>query len=169
MQYFTCIICNASKPYNEFGPYKNPQKCLSCQKKEKAEYDRKRYDPQKDKEYRTSNKEIIKDRKQFYYLENKYEIDKRNKEYNKSHREKLKEYQKNYAKQRRAEDPIFNLRSRVSNTINYHINKNGGIKNKSSILNFLSYTIQELKNHLERQFESWMTWKNYGRYNVKTW
>lgn len=29
--------------------------------------------------------------------------------------------------------------------------------------------MQELKEHLERQFESWMTWDNQGRYSAETW
>jgi 5-methylcytosine-specific restriction endonuclease McrA len=29
-------------------------------------------------------------------------------------------------------------------------------------MKFLPYTIQELKEHLEKQFESWMTWENHG-------
>jgi hypothetical protein len=26
-----------------------------------------------------------------------------------------------------------------------------------------------LRNHLEKQFEPWMNWNNYGIYNSKTW
>ena len=26
-----------------------------------------------------------------------------------------------------------------------------------------------LKQHLENQFESWMTWNNWGRYSLDTW
>lgn len=29
--------------------------------------------------------------------------------------------------------------------------------------------MEKLKRHLEGQFESWMTWDNHGRYDVKTW
>ena len=29
--------------------------------------------------------------------------------------------------------------------------------------------MDELKSHLEQQFESWMNWKNYGKYNKNTW
>ena len=31
-----------------------------------------------------------------------------------------------------------------------------------SIKNLLGYSIQELKEHLEAQFEDWMTWDNLG-------
>jgi hypothetical protein len=36
-------------------------------------------------------------------------------------------------------------------------------------MKFLSYTIEELKLHLEKQFESWMNWDNYGIYKSKLW
>lgn len=42
-------------------------------------------------------------------------------------------------------------------------------KNFKSICDFLQYSIEELKDHLENQFEPWMTWDNYGRYVVKEW
>ena len=42
-------------------------------------------------------------------------------------------------------------------------------KNNKSILKYLPYSMQELKQHLERLFEPWMSWKNHGRYNAETW
>jgi hypothetical protein len=42
------------------------------------------------------------------------------------------------------------------------IKHNGGYKRKKSIMNYLPYTIDELRGHLEHLFESWMTWDNYG-------
>ncbi len=38
-----------------------------------------------------------------------------------------------------------------------------------SILKYLPYTIQELKQHLESQFETWMNWDNWGIYDSNTW
>lgn len=42
-------------------------------------------------------------------------------------------------------------------------------KNNKSCLQFLPFSITQLKIHLEKQFEPWMTWKNWGKYNSKTW
>lgn len=44
--------------------------------------------------------------------------------------------------------------------------KRGSSKNGSSIVQYLSYTINELALHLESQFEPWMTWDNHGTHNV---
>lgn len=33
----------------------------------------------------------------------------------------------------------------------------------------MPFSIQELRDHLEKQFESWMTWTNWGKYIIKVW
>ena len=42
-------------------------------------------------------------------------------------------------------------------------------KKGQSCLKYLPYSIEELKLHLESQFEFWMNWDNHGIYNPKTW
>ena len=42
-------------------------------------------------------------------------------------------------------------------------------KNGESIMKHLLYTINELKQHLEFQFEPWMNWNNQGRYIPENW
>jgi hypothetical protein len=42
-------------------------------------------------------------------------------------------------------------------------------KNKQSFIKYLEYSIEELRSHLESQFESWMTWDNYGSYKKDSW
>jgi hypothetical protein len=42
------------------------------------------------------------------------------------------------------------------------------IKNGKS-LDFLPYNMQELRAHIEKQFESWMNWENHGRYFPLVW
>ena len=37
------------------------------------------------------------------------------------------------------------------------------------MLRYLPYTMDDLKRHLEAQFEPWMNWDNHGRYDPKTW
>lgn len=40
---------------------------------------------------------------------------------------------------------------------------------KSYIWNYLPYSVQELRKHLEKQFEPWMNWKNRGYYIKSDW
>jgi hypothetical protein len=82
--------------------------------------------------------------------------------------EHRKQYQKAYHKnyindyyKRRKEDPIFklkcNIRSRISTSL---LQKN---KHTEQIL---GCSFEDFRVHLESQFESWMSWDNYGGQNI---
>ena len=66
-----------------------------------------------------------------------------------------------YAKWKR-KNPINKLHHSVSCSIRSMLKRNGSYKRKKSILNYLPYSIEELKNHIERLWEPWMNWNNYG-------
>jgi hypothetical protein len=61
-------------------------------------------------------------------------------------------------------DPVFIMRRRISLSVNKYLKKNNSLKMGKSISNFLPYTIIELKDHLEKQFDKNMSWQNYGNY-----
>ena len=84
-------------------------------------------------------------------------------------RQKNKEYNKQYRKTRKQTDPNFKLRTTMSSSIARMLKRTGGSKKVKSCLDYLPYTIQELRTHIESQFQPWMSWDNHGRYNVKTW
>lgn len=58
-------------------------------------------------------------------------------------------------------DPIRKIKYRVSGAINKFLRNNNG-KKGGRTFDYLPYTPQQLKEHLESQFEPWMTWENYG-------
>lgn len=70
-----------------------------------------------------------------------------------------------------SEKPWLRLRFAISTAIRNALIKNNSSKNGKSIFDKLSYTITELKNHIESQFEPWMNWGNYGLCDLtrKTW
>lgn len=61
------------------------------------------------------------------------------------------------------------MRVNLSNAVGRALKTNKGSKNSESFLQYVPYTMNKLKLHLESQFESWMTWENHGKYNLKTW
>jgi hypothetical protein len=73
-----------------------------------------------------------------------------------------------YLKERRKIDPVFKLRVDVSTLIRRSLKSNNSSK-VSSILDYLPYSIQELREHLEKQFKPWMTWENHGVYDIDVW
>jgi hypothetical protein len=129
--------------------------CKMCIKIYKETYylENKEYIALKVNNYKTNNKEKIQLLSATYYKNNKRKINIKN---------------LSYQKNRRRVDKQFNLRMIVSNSIWYGLKRNNSSKNVSSITK-LSYTIEELKLHLEKQFESWMSWSNWGRYDYKSW
>lgn len=59
------------------------------------------------------------------------------------------------------EKPFFKIRDTVSRSIRKML-KQQNSKKKDSCFKYLPYTLEQLKEHLESQFEEWMSWNNYG-------
>jgi len=113
------------------------------------------------KKYRKNNK----DKELSYRRNNKEKINTKSKKYRDNNKEKRNLYEVN----RRIETPFIKIRQYISASINSFLKKNGLSKNNKSILDFLPYTIEQLKQHIEHQFEPWMSWNNQGIYNPKAW
>lgn len=137
----------------------------------KQEYDKKYREDHKEeyKNYCLKNKEdIIKSRNQYYVF---HKIEKKNSNRlwylnNKKRKHKLNG---KYLIKRLNIDMPFKLRHNISRTINKYLKLSNSSKGGNSILDFLPYTISELKEHLEKQFEPWMTWNNWGSYTKEIW
>jgi len=144
-------------------------------RKQKKEYYQKNKD--KAKEYQRRNKERIAEYQRNWREANgeyrkEYQRNWReangeyHKEYQRSWREANgeyhKEYHKEYYKERYKNDPTFRLRHLVSRAIGNALRNNNSSKEGSSTWDALSYTPQQLREHLEAQFEEGMSWDNYG-------
>jgi len=117
------------------------------------------------KEYRILNKDHKREYLKLYRSNNKEKIVLSNKKYKQNNKFKINYFFKN----KRINDPIFKLRTYTSVSIGMMLKLNGSSKRGNSILNHLCYSFQELKEHLEKQFEPWMTWKNWGKYSYDSW
>jgi hypothetical protein len=157
--------------------------CISEYKKEYAKINKDKL-KQKRKEYYQENTEILINRSKKHYQENKEQ----KKEYDKNRRaadpEKFRQQSGQYyydnkedciergrkLKNKKYKESIFfKLRNRLSCEINRALHKNGSSKNGHSILEYLPYSIEELKEYLEARFESWMNWDNWGTYDSVSW
>ena len=125
-----------------------------------------------------------KNKKALYYKLNRDNIRIKQKQYADDHKKEKSVYDKNYRlknidkirincrlrdKKNRLENPCYKIRCLVSRSIRGAIKKYGGKKQGKSTFNYLPYSIEELKKHLESKFESWMNWDNWGIYDVNTW
>lgn len=91
------------------------------------------------------------------------------KEYQKKYRESLKwkewnrEYQKFYHNEKYLKDIFYKIQSSLRNKIYLSITR--GYKSAHT-LELLGCSLDELKVHLEQQFEPGMTWDNYGEWHI---
>ena len=147
-----CTKCGEYKSfdnyyYNNKGIYKLTSHCKECI----YVYSKK---------YRKNNKKQIKKRRREHYLKNKKlgKIKKWRTNWEENNPEYSKIYSENY---RNIEHNRIanNYRSRLFNAL-----KNN-IKSKSTE-NLIGCSYQELKKHLEDQFEEGMNWDNYGEWHV---
>ena len=138
----------------------------------------------KQKKYQIVNKEKISNKSKVYYIANNVNINIRQKEYRKNNKEKIfdiknkyrinnrnkiNKNKNNYNKLKRKIDPIFKLRVNISTSIYKILKLNNTSKRKKSFQKYIEYSIDDLKNHIENLFESWMNWHNYGKYNCELW
>lgn len=97
------------------------------------------------------------------------------KEWRKNNLERSRNNWNNWDKNERKTNPIYKLRRNTMHAIVATLRKNGRgeqfEKLSKAIFDHLPYTADELKAHLEAQFEDWMTWDNWGKFdpNRKTW
>ena len=67
-----------------------------------------------------------------------------------------------YERERRANDPLWRIRKNVSCAVYSALSERRSSKDGQSTFAHLPYTTQQLKEHIESQFEDWMTWDNWG-------
>lgn len=178
-----CIKCNILQDddnfYKHFDKRVNKNRldsvCKSCYKKkyednieDYKEYAEKNKDRIKEylknysKEYRKENKDKLRINSNLY---NKSEKRKQYiKEYNEKNKEKLREKRNKYRNERRKNDILFIIEERVRNTIRKQFMKIGYKKSKRTSV-ILDCSFECFKKYIEGQFEPWMNWDNYGKYN----
>jgi hypothetical protein len=140
---------NAEKKreYSKLYHQKNLEKVRERQKKyyqENLEKERER-----NKQYRQENNEKIRERQKKYYQENL---------------EKERERHKKYDQKRLKTDPKFKLDKNMSRSIHKCLKSKGLSKKETGWQKAVGYTVEQLKEHLEKQFDDKMTWENQGTY-----
>lgn len=158
-----CKICNVEKELNGDNFYVRRDKekinfrrdCITCNRQRSVQY------KQQHEEERSAYN-------QKYYSEHKQQDNEHSRNYYLSHREESRLYHREYAKRMRKINPIFKIRADLSTVIRRSLKSQGVVK-ESSCFKHLPYTCEELKQHLESQFESWMNWDNHGKYVTDSW
>ena len=146
--------------YERGGLEKEKKYCRQYYKKNKKEI------AMKAKIYRSNNKEKIAKRSYKYRKENPEKIRKNGQEWYKTNTRKAREACKKYKKKRYKNDIHFRIKVCFSSLINKRLRRRLSSKDNKSTWSFLSYTIDDLIQHLEKQFTKGMTWNNYGKWHI---
>ncbi len=63
----------------------------------------------------------------------------------------------------------YKFRKSISCKIRKALHLSNSTKRGVRTFDYLPYTLEELKAHLESQFEPWMNWDNWGHYRLNEW
>ena len=157
------ILLAKGREYKRIYREKYPEKIREC--KIKSYHKHREYYRKYSKEYQIKNKEKYLQYLSNYRLINKEKLKQKRLIYCATRRKIISQKQYIYKKKKLKTDPYFklmeNLRSRI-----YCVLK-GRIKKSARTLNLLGVkNISEVKQHLEKQFESGMTWDNHGKWHI---
>jgi hypothetical protein len=178
-----CKKCKSeySRKHRELNSEKYKQNAKKSREKNKDSY----------KNYVELNREKINENNKKYYYNNKnyfkdyhkrnYDSTKQKERVNnylKTNSDKVKKSKENWRRnnpsymaeykiKRKLIDPLYKLKENIKTRIGDSIRRNGFTK-KSKTLIILGCSFEYFKQHLEAQFEPWMSWDNYGLYNGKT-
>lgn len=171
-----CKNCKEEKNLEEFYKRKKGSKdghrgiCKQCWGEQSRSYLKNNRERVRELERERYKKDNYKKTKKAWRVKNhekikEYNKRNRNEEYHKQWREDNK---KSIAKNRRKrerkrlkEDIVFRLRSCIRKNLWYNLNN----KKPNTSEEILGCTVEFFKDHIESQFEPWMTWDNHGKYN----
>ncbi|MFX0194532.1 MAG: hypothetical protein ACFFCW_00295 [Candidatus Hodarchaeota archaeon] len=162
-----CSKCNLTKPYSDFQLNRSGKDglqsyCKIC----RSEYDKKWRQENRAskarsaKKWRNNNKEAIK----------KYNESRRHltaeyaRKYRNDNLESKRKYHREYQRKRKLEDSMFRLSTNMSHRMCESLRT--GAKGNAKWTNLVDFSLDELRNHLEKQFQEGMSWKNYGKWHV---
>lgn len=118
-----------------------------------------------------NNPEKVKAASKAYYDKNREIILVKKREYNAKNRDLLREksrkwrekHNKEYIARRKKEEPLFKFTRQVRNKL-WVIFKNRGYAKAKTSLSLIGCSVQELRLHLEKQFQEGMSWETHGKY-----
>jgi hypothetical protein len=88
-----------------------------------------------------------------------------NPQFVKKNKEQIREYNRNYYRIKKEKDPFFKLKCSLRVRTHHAFKRKKWNKNSKNE-HLLGCKFEDLKNHIEKQFTSGMTWNNYGKWHI---
>lgn len=118
-----------------------------------------------DKRYAEKNKEKLNEYHKQWSKNKRKELREYHSKWREENREHINEKTRLWYLNRRRTDPSFRLKNNTRTAV-WTCLKERNVAKYRSTFELLGYTIEELMNHLEKQFSDGMTWDNYGEWHV---
>lgn len=152
----TCSKCKITKTTDQFPKNKSTPTgihyyCKDCCKVLREA--RKEYNTEYSRSYRAANPE--------YYTQYRQDNAGKIADYNKRRRPQTNEW----SKRRRRENPNYRLRCNLSQLLLSALRR-GGVRKTSKTCKLLGASVGIFRQWLEFQFEPWMSWDNYGAWQI---
>lgn len=160
-----CIKCDELKSLEEY--YKNVNQCKSCIKEYKKNHHLLYKETIKNKNLLLTDEEksILKDKKREYYEKYK-ETGKVYKNMSDELKKSKREHRKIYHKIKMETDILYRLKIGFQRRLNKSLKRNRFIYSSTlDLLNIIGCSFEDFKLHIESNFDYWMNWENYGKYN----
>jgi hypothetical protein len=134
------------------------------EKRKKYENDHKKEHKERGRVWALNNPNKVKEKRKKYYEKHREEINERKRKFRKENYEEYRSHTNEYIKNKRRIDTLFRLKGNLHASITGLL-KIRGHRKKSKTLEVLGCNYETVKQYLESQFEPWMNWENYGKYN----
>lgn len=138
----TCGCCKVIKPNTEFNKEARRIDGLTSYCKECRQNVSRKY-------YKNNSKAIKKKWLNYYY----------------SHKKEIFEKRKPKQSNRLKSDPLFMLKRRLRNRLYYALQKKSWKKN-TQFSEYIGCSLEQLKEHIEKQFVTGMSWANQGEWHI---
>lgn len=151
------------------------QICKPCANSRTREWVKKNLEKKKDSDrrYAADNAEKLKEYRRNYRELNKVKASIYSAEYRKNNKEKLKEKKKEYfsrpeVRRKRSgynkKRKKYDVKYRMTCVMRSCLSE--AASGRRGALRHVTWTVEQLKEHLERQFLTGMTWENYGEWHI---
>lgn len=119
--------------------------------------------------YAKKNYQKNKDRQDIYWIDNPESLQRREswkKTYNKTYKKQYRLRINLQIKTRRENDPNFKMRQTLRSRVWTVLKRKNKSKSASTLTLLGVDNVETVINHIEKQFKSWMTWKNHGDWHL---
>lgn len=147
----SCKVCEGTYPDTDF--YRDRSRkdglrhsCKSC-------------DNRANRKWREDNAERRREYNQRYKKQNAEKGREQHRQWIENNYERWREYSRQYSKKRYARNPKVRISAAVTAGVKYSLCGGKGNRSWTSLVDF---SLEELMEHLESQFEKGMTWNNCG-------